>query len=382
MLLNTGFVVNAQENKISQLKTQVISLEKTSNFSNDSLRIELLNIISALYIRHSKDSALFYVNEAINDAKKLKIENLIAISYYNKGKIYEYWKEIENAEENYLNWYAIRKEQGGIKFRWALSGMRRFYTDTKQIEKLKEIDREWMLVLDKQYDENIISDWNSNKSPVDEYRLSLYPVLWNLMGLEEYFFAEELLIHMFEKDEKLTTVYWGSGDFPYLKAVYYMKRKQDTLNLSIWYKHWFESVDKYCPYDITNILWTLDSNYPKDYFTSEMKKEYEKLFLECSFKAGGYETYNTILYNMSYQYEPMTISKMRLLLIGLQVSIKLGDKRFTKGYLDKLDEFSDVFLITEANISDKMEKILSETPEILSAKSRTKWKEIILKNID
>jgi len=383
IITNTISVANAQENRISELKTQTKSLGKTPSFSNDSLRIELLNKISVLYSKQSKDSALFYVNEAINDAKKMKNENLIAVSYYNKGKIYEYWKDFENAEENYIYWYEIRKKQGGIKLRWALSGMRVFYTNTKQIEKLKEIDKEWVLVLDKQYDESIISNWNSSKTLVEEYRLSLYPVLENLMGLEEYFFAEELLIHMFEKDEKLTTIYWGSGDFPYLKATYYMERKQDTLNLNIWYKHWLQSIEKYYPYDyFENILWTMDSNYPKEYFTPEMDKEYDRLLLECSLKTGGYETYNIILYNMLYNYKPMTITKMRMIVTGLQVSIKLGDKRATNDYLKKLYEFSDKFLISEANIEHKIDKMLSESPEILSEKCKTKWKNTIMESID
>ena len=73
IITNTISVANAQENRISELKTQTKSLGKTPSFSNDSLRIELLNKISVLYSKQSKDSALFYVNEAINDAKKMKI---------------------------------------------------------------------------------------------------------------------------------------------------------------------------------------------------------------------------------------------------------------------------------------------------------------------
>ena len=385
ILINTNSIVNAQinKNKILKLDTQIKSLEETPSFSNDSLQVELLNKISILYLEYSKDSALLFVNKALLNAEKLKFKNLIAISHYNKGKIYEYWKEIDNAEASFLNWCAIRKEQGGIKYRWALSGMRRFYTDTKQIEKLKKIDLEWMTVLDKQYDENIQLEWNRTKSPVEQYRLSLYPVLYNLIDLEQYFFAEELLIHMFEKDEKLRNIYWGSGDLPYYRAAYKMAANQDTTNLTIWYDHWAACYVKYSQSkDLEHIISMFFMFFPDRYFTPEIIEKYENLFYSLALKYGGYETYSYFLYSELYYNDTWNFSRIKLSLTALQISIKINNRKHLKTYLSQFDEFLNSFSVTEANISDEIEQLINETPIIISEKYMIIWSEKMKKKFE
>ena len=376
VLINTSFSVKSQiyEKKILELKTQIKSLEKTSNFSNDSLRIELLNKISVLFMYESKDSALFYTNKALANAKKLKCNDLIAVSYYNTARIYEHWNEKEKAEASFINWCSIRKEQGGNKYRWALSGMRKFYTETKQIEKLKQIEWEWMAVLDNQYDEKIQSPWNYRANPVQEYRLSLYPVLNNLLQLEEYFFAEGLLIHMFEKSEELRKIDWLSGDFLYFRADYYMAVKQDTASLTLWYKHWFASIEKYSS---VGVLWatinTLSWDYPEEYLTPEMREKYEKLFKNLACKYGGIEIYSRLLLSELYYEDINTIKEIQLIFEAIQIAFELQNTKDIVLYIVKLEDFINSFSIAVQDIHNKLNKLLIEKPKIPKKSNLYKW---------
>ena len=358
---------------IAQMKMQLNNLKNKKGFSNDSLRIEVMNRIAALYIQSSKDSAISYADNALKLSNALKQKDLIAVSFHNLGKAYDYYKDSLNAEVNYLEWYKTRKEQGEDKFRWALQGMREFYSKYKQIDKLEKIEEEWMSVLDKQYDEKHASPWipDDYTDPMDHYRFSMNPVFNNLIELKEFNLAGKLFEHMVKKcpDYKM----WLDGDMPFFRIENILLESGDTSALSVWYDQWYHVLENYCT-DKSRAFETLKIisgrflggwRYPglsEKYFQKMLNYTYRLgadsaayAMIQHSLNSGGCEQYEIIklhLFSIKICIKTNNIEDIDLHYKALESAIE-------SGYMDKNTRFkiSNLISSTEKNTNDERLKI-------------------------
>jgi hypothetical protein len=369
---------------ISLMKSQLKNMKDKHSFSEDSLRIEVMNRISALYTERSEDSALLYANLALTDANKLKQNDLIAVSYHNIGNTYNFYKDSINAEKNLLEWYNIRKEQGGDKFRWALKGMREFYSKYKQIDKLEKIEEEWMAVLDEQYDKKHISPWmpKYDQIVVEDYRLSMYPVFNNLIELQEYNIAEKLFTHMAEKCPDCCK--WLDGDMPFYSIESILLSKTDTAGLSICYYNWFNVLDKYCA-DKTITLQTFKSisdKYIGWYKSNDTiaEKYYQKI-LSFTYKIGGDSAAYDLMTNSLNKYSVTEYERFKLNLFALKICIKTNDSLNIEKHYSALDSNISNYSSVDKDDRYKILNLISNTEKSSSDERLKKWCSEALKKI-
>lgn len=392
MLINniayTQTVLNADNKNLKSLtalKNEIKLLENKQNFSKDSLRIELLNKIAILYKKESKDSALFYANTALSDAKKLNYNDLIAVSYYNIGNIYEYYKETKLAEDNFLAWYEIRKTQDKNKYRWALSGLRKFYSKYKQIDKLEKIENEWMLILDKQYDEKYISVWNESyyQSPDNNYWLSMQPIFLNLIELKEYFLAEKFFAHMVQKCPGCLD--WTAADMLYFQVEKKLLENRDTATLSIWYEHWFKTLEKYSPSkEITlSTFIIISSGFIGKYcrYPDFAEKYYQKM-LDYTYKVGGNKAVYKLFTESLNFYRITYYESIKFNFLALQLCISINDKNNTKKHYNQLDVLIGKHSEADKSVIKKVIELLDETKGSTNDKRLKKWCEDSLKKLN
>ena len=136
--------------KIKVLKQELQLLEGRHDFKSDSLRVENMNQIALYQSSSSRDSAIMILDSALPLTESNAMIDLRAVTFYNYGQVYEQHGEFANAESAYQKWYDIRKVQSTRKYRWAMSGMREFYSRHLQLDKLDMIDQEWVSVLENQ----------------------------------------------------------------------------------------------------------------------------------------------------------------------------------------------------------------------------------------
>lgn len=226
----------------------VDSLSSIGERENDSLIIEGHIRLAKTYIPESKDSALRQIDMALEKAKELKINDLIAVSYYYTGQVYEHYKNMSRAEEAYNKWLAIRKEQGDSKYRWALKGMRRFYSESGDLEKLKAIDDAWVELCDREYKNNVVVPAFVN-SWVDAelaYKQSMENVVENLLRIGDYAQAEKYFRHSVDVvGEPVSKWFWLSGNSVYFRVQNALVSDRDTEVLKSWYTTWFNAINKY-----------------------------------------------------------------------------------------------------------------------------------------
>lgn len=234
-------VINAvQAQSISSVKIKVLLqelelLNGRTDFKSDSIRIENLNQIALYQSNTSLDSALAILMRAERIAKRSEIIDLKAVTHYNRGQVYEQHGDFSKSEKSYLKWFSIRKSQDIPKYRWAMTGMREFYSRHLQIEKLEAIDKEWVELLDRQL--------TAGEEPLYGYEASMLAVVDNLVRIGEYYKAESNFLHLLEMDAG--SVYWLDGSMFYFRIERYLLEVGDVEALKDWYKRWFSALSKY-----------------------------------------------------------------------------------------------------------------------------------------
>jgi hypothetical protein len=361
---------------IAQMKLQLNSLKNKHGFSNDSLRIEVLNRIAALYTKTDKDSSLLYSTRALEYANKLKQKDLMAVSYYNIGNTHNYHNDSINAEENLLEWYNIRKIQGGDKYRWALQGMREFYSKYRQIDKLEKIEEEWISVVDKQFDENKISPWmpKYNHEAIEDYRLSMYPVFNNLIELKEYFIAGKLFSHMVQKCSEYSK--WLDPDMPYFKVEGILLLESDTATLSKWYECWFNDLDKYCnnksfAFETFRLI---SEKYTGGYRgTSNFPEKYYQKMLGYTNKIGGDSaTYKMIEHSLG-NYSLTDYETFKLGIFALKICIKSNDIEKQEMHYSSLNDFKYRFSYLDKESLMRIKNLLNANEQSTKDERFKKW---------
>jgi hypothetical protein len=313
------------------IKDQLNTLNsKKGNREADSLRLELANRIAALYINRSKDTALYYVQTALTEAKSLKITNLMAVSLYTLAYIHKYYKEYPTAEKIYVDWMEIRRKRDDDEYRWALHEMRQFYCLTKSSKQLEQIEEEWLKVLDRQLDQGHLSPWydKENGSPEDNYEGSVLPILRYLIKEKHYFIAEKSALHIIKKYPK----YFSDWEIPrevYGLTEFYLLNSKDTATLVIWYEHWFNSFEKYGPGKDKSIetFSGIAQYYISGYF--KMDKYFDKfypLMMNYVSKTGGEQAVHQMLLTSSTSYIASLPVRTKVNLLLILSCIKVDDK--------------------------------------------------------
>ncbi|MFT5513435.1 MAG: tetratricopeptide (TPR) repeat protein [Bacteroidia bacterium] len=231
-----------QAQSISSVKIKVLLhelelLNGNVDFRSDSIRIENLNQIALYQSNSSLDSALATLKRAELIADKPGFIDLEAVTHYNGGQVYEQHGDFSKSEKSYLEWFNIRKNQDVPKCRWAMTGMREFYSRHLQFEKLEEIDNEWVQLLDGQL--------ARGEEPLYGYEASMLAVVDNLVDIGEYYKAESYFLHLLEMDAK--SVYWLDGSMFYFRIERYLLEVKDVETLKDWYTRWFDAMRTYEP---------------------------------------------------------------------------------------------------------------------------------------
>jgi hypothetical protein len=372
------------EYSIALMKKQLKSMEGKHGFSNDSLRIEVMNRIAALYIDSSKDSSLFYANLALTKANLLKQTDLIAVSYHNLGKAYDFYKDSLNAETNYQEWYKLRKTQGGNKFRWALQGMREFYSKYSQIDKLEKIEEEWINILDKQYHEKQISPWLPyySQTPVEDYRLSMYPVLQNLIGLKAYFLAEKLFVHMVKECPDYQA--WTDSDMLYFQVERKLISDNDTAALSTWYNQWFNTLKNYCPnrnIAFETLGYISEQYIGKEFTFPNMPEKYYQKILNYTYQLGSDSAVYQLLSKSLNNYYATYYERFKFNLFAIQCCIRIHDAENIEKHYSSMDYMTNTFAYNDDDAKYKVLHLLSATEKATKDARLRKWCNEVIKKL-
>jgi len=371
-----GYRYKPPVDDIPEVKDKLLMLQGKTGRTNDSLRLELLNSLSVSYLKKSKDTSLYYAQKALVEAKAIDLKNLIAVSLYNIARVYEYYKELDLAEVNYLAWMEVRKNQNDDEYRWALHQMRRYYIQYKNPDKLQKIQQEWMVVLDRQLANGQITPWYNyeDATPEESYKYSTLPTIDELIGSGNYFIAEESFLHMIEKCPTCSD--WTSDEAPYDRGQYMMLNNGDTATLTVWYDHWNKAVVKYSP----NPDYALEAfrSIAYNYVTGELKYDkyfdkYYPLMMTYTYDLGGdkavYVLHNT---SLSYTYGSKFIVKIKLNLFLIQSCLKVGDKDGLKSTYKELDRLISGYL-SNRNSKEVLKKVLQGSKAQCADKGFVKW---------
>lgn len=327
------------EDPLKSIQDKLKVLEGKKGIINDSLRLELVNKMAVLYMKRSKDTALYYAQNALAEAKALHLKNVTAVSLYNIGCIHEHYKDFVTAEQTYLEWMEIRKNQNDDEYRWALHEMRQFYCKTRQKEKLEKIEEEWLVVLDRQLIQGHISPWFDweDPTPGKSYQYSMKPVFPYLIKNKHYFLAERSFIHMIEKCPECSND-WSTADYIYFSVEGRMLREKDTTALALWYEHWYSTLEKYGPGKETSLetFNRIAQGYTSGYFKYDQYFDrFYPLMLSYTEKIGGDTAVHNLLMTSSRRYISSFDIKLKVNLFLLLSSIKVKDnstmeKTYTK----------------------------------------------------
>lgn len=238
VLIGTAFQAFSQSIssvKIKVLKHELEILSGRTDRLADSIRVENLNQIALYQSTTSLDSALITLKEAEFISIKGGLADLTAVTAYNRGQVYEQHGDFAKSEQAYLQWYNIRKMQDIRKYRWAMTGMREFYSRHMQFDKLELIDNEWVQLLDGQL--------AAGEEPLYTYEASMLAVVDNLVDLGEFYKAESYFLHLLENDP--ASVNWLQGSMFYFRIEDKLLDIGDVETLRDWYKRWFTAIIKY-----------------------------------------------------------------------------------------------------------------------------------------
>ncbi len=221
--------------KISVLKNELVILAGRTDRLADSIRVENLNQIALYQSTTSLDSALLTLNKAEAISVKAGMTDLTAVTSYNRGQVFEQHGDFGKAEHAYLRWFNMRKKQDTRKYRWAMTGMREFYSRHLQFDKLEVIDNEWVTLLDGQL--------AAGEEVLYTYEASMLAVVDNLVNLGEYYKAESYFLHLLDNDPG--SVYWLQGSMFYFRIEDKFLDIGDVETLRDWYTRWFTALNKY-----------------------------------------------------------------------------------------------------------------------------------------
>lgn len=232
----------AQSQALSEISIKVLKHELTilkgrTDRLADSIRVENLNQIALYQSSKSMDSALATLNKAEAIAVKAGIPDLQAVTHYNRGQVYEQHGDFSKSEKSYLQWFDIRKKQDTRKYRWAMTGMREFYSRHLQFDKLELIDNEWVALVDGQL--------ARGEEPLYGYEASMLAVVDNLVELGEFYKAESYFLHLLENDA--ASVLWLQGSMFYFRIEDKLLDLGGVETLKDWYTRWFSALKKYNP---------------------------------------------------------------------------------------------------------------------------------------
>lgn len=362
------------EDSIIIVKNEIKILKGEKGIQKDSLRLEFLNKLAVFYTKKSKDSALYFAQTALKEAREYQLKNVTAVSLYNISTIHEFYKEYITAEKNYLEWLEIRKSIDDDQYRWALNKLRRFYCITQQDEKLEKIEREWMNVLDRQLDQKHISPWFDweEGTPEENYHYSMQPVLPYLVSYKKYFIAEKSLIHMLEKCPECPDN-WETAEDIYSMSESKMLRDKDTASLTIWYEHWFNSLQKYGPGKEASLetFERIAQSYIMGYFKYDQYfDKFYPLMLGYTRKIGGKEAVHKLLQNSSKSYISSFSVKLNVYLYLIASSIEVKDNKTLDLTYAKADGLIKEYLARGYSKYDLL-------PILITAKSRSKDKKYV-----
>jgi hypothetical protein len=254
--------------------------------------------------------------------------------------------------------------------------MREFYSKYKQIDKLEKIEEEWISILDEQYREKRISPWmpHYDQEPVEDYRLSMYPVFSNLVELKEYFIAEKLFVHMVK--ECPDYVHWTGSDMLYFQVEREFLSKNDTANLSTWYGLWFNTLNNYCC-DKQKVYETLNQISEKyigrDYDFPNMAEKYYHKILSFTYKFGGDSAVYQMLINSLESYYATPYEKIKFNLFALKICIKNDDIANTESHYKSLDYLVSSINSDENGSKHKIIDLLSDTEKATKNPRLKKW---------
>jgi len=237
--------------KIKVLKQELQLLEGRHDFKSDSLRVENMNQIALYQSSSSRDSAIMILDSALPLTESNAMIDLRAVTFYNYGQVYEQHGEFANAESAYQKWYDIRKVQSTRKYRWAMSGMREFYSRHLQLDKLDMIDQEWVSVLENQL--------KTGEDPLYGFEASMLAVVDNLVRLGEYYKAEAYFLRMLENES--SSVDWLSRGMLYFRIERYLIDVADAESLNDWYSRWFSAISVYADKETAGKTLSIISRY-------------------------------------------------------------------------------------------------------------------------
>ncbi len=237
--------------KIKVLKQELQLLEGRHDFKSDSLRVEDMNQIALYQSSSSRDSAIMILDSALPLTASNAMIDLRAVTFYNYGQVYEQHGEFANAESAYQRWYDIRKVQSTRKYRWAMSGMREFYSRHLQLDKLDVIDQEWVNVLENQLE--------TGEDPLYGFEGSMLAVVDNLVRLGEYYKAEAYFLRLLENES--SSIDWLSRGMLYFRIERYLIDVGDTEGLKDWYSRWFSAIAKHADINTAGKTLAIISRY-------------------------------------------------------------------------------------------------------------------------
>ncbi len=231
--------------EIGEFTAQLDSLDGDSAMTADSMRVELYNKLALSYANDQLDSSWLFIGKAFELSKGIGNKDLEAVTHYNSGRLWESAGLLGKAEESYLTWLGIRKTQDEQRYRWALSGMRSFYSGYNAVDELKTINDAWVELIDSQLALEIVPKYSENHyyNAVLEYQQSIEPVYFSLIDLGRYEEAEYYFLHML--DQCQTFHYWLQGDMLYFHIERWLLAEGNAERLGQWYVRWFNTLENY-----------------------------------------------------------------------------------------------------------------------------------------
>ena len=204
--------------------------------NSDSLAIEKLVSKAKSYSGKSQDSALYFADKAVQLSQKGKFTDLQAVSYHTKGTIFDKYELKDSAEFWYLKWLAIRRTQSPQKVRWALKGLQNFYKKHGEIDKLHQINRQYLEALEQEF------CIKSSENTCDfKYEVASRRVISDMVDLGGYRYAEEYFLEVTKvtNDEPA----WYDEKLVYYQIEKALLNNNDSDKLEYWYNRWFVAID-------------------------------------------------------------------------------------------------------------------------------------------
>lgn len=234
------------------------------------------------------------------------------------------------AEQNYLLWKEVRKNQNDDEYRWALNEMRRFYLLTHQKEKLEKNEEEWLIVLDRQLDQGYICPWFDweNPTPEDNYQYSMKPVFFELVGNDHYFLAEKSFLHIIKKCPSCYSD-WETGDYIYSVSERSLLSDKDTATLAVWYQHWYNALEKFGPGKKVSLetFSNIAQSYTSRYFHYDQYFDrFYPMMMSYTQKLGGDTAVHDLLLTSSRRYVASLPVKIKLNLFLILSCLKVKDE--------------------------------------------------------